>query len=157
MICSRWLWYQDPVTVLNIQRFAFVSIVELPLRNSVLVRYWRQHLGKVPSWTSKSLEFKKKITHNDRLCGLVVRVPGYRSRGPGFDSQRYQIFWEIVGPERGSLSLMSTIEETLGRNSRGSGLENREYYRGDPLRWPRDALYQQKVGTNFADMRRSLG
>jgi hypothetical protein len=31
-----------------------------------------------------------------RLCGLVVRVPGYRSRGPGFDSQRYQIFWEIV-------------------------------------------------------------
>jgi hypothetical protein len=29
---------------------------------------------------------------HDRLCGLVVRVPGYRSRGPGFDSQRYQIF-----------------------------------------------------------------
>jgi hypothetical protein len=28
----------------------------------------------------------------DRLCGLVVRVPGYRSRGPGFDSWRYQIF-----------------------------------------------------------------
>jgi hypothetical protein len=28
----------------------------------------------------------------DRLCGLVVRVPGYRSRGSGFDSRRYQIF-----------------------------------------------------------------
>jgi hypothetical protein len=27
-----------------------------------------------------------------RLCGLVVRVSGYRSRGPGFDSQRFQIF-----------------------------------------------------------------
>jgi hypothetical protein len=26
------------------------------------------------------------------LCGLVVRVPGYRSRGPGFDSRRYHIF-----------------------------------------------------------------
>jgi hypothetical protein len=26
------------------------------------------------------------------LCGLAVRVPGYRSRGPGFDSWRYQIF-----------------------------------------------------------------
>jgi hypothetical protein len=27
-----------------------------------------------------------------RLSGLVVTVPEYRSRGPGFDSQRYQIF-----------------------------------------------------------------
>jgi hypothetical protein len=24
------------------------------------------------------------------LCGLVVRVPGYRSRGPGFDSRALQ-------------------------------------------------------------------
>jgi hypothetical protein len=32
------------------------------------------------------------ISHVDRPFGLVVRVPGYRSRGPGFDSQRYQIF-----------------------------------------------------------------
>jgi len=31
--------------------------------------------------------------HNfDRLCGLVVRVSGYRYRGPGFDPRRYQIF-----------------------------------------------------------------
>jgi len=26
------------------------------------------------------------------LCGLVVRVSGYRYRGPGFDLRRYQIF-----------------------------------------------------------------
>jgi hypothetical protein len=37
-----------------------------------------------------------------------------------------------------------------------SRLENREHGRGDPLRWPRDTLYPQKVDTNFADKRRSL-
>jgi hypothetical protein len=41
----------------------------------------------------------------DRLCGLVVKVPGYRSRGPG------SIFSEVVGLERGSLSLVRIIEE----------------------------------------------
>jgi len=32
------------------------------------------------------------ITVIGRLCGLVVRVSGYRYRGPGFDPRRYQIF-----------------------------------------------------------------
>jgi hypothetical protein len=58
----------------------------------------------------------------DRLCGLVVRVPGYRSRGPGFDSGRYQIFWEVVDLERGPLSLVNTTEELLGWKSSGSGV-----------------------------------
>jgi hypothetical protein len=43
-----------------------------------------------------------------------------------FDSRRYQIFWEVVGVERGSLSLVNTIEELLERKSSGSGLECRE-------------------------------
>jgi hypothetical protein len=46
----------------------------------------------------------------DRLCGLVFRVPGYRSRGPGLDSRRHQIFWEVVGLEWGSLGLVRIIE-----------------------------------------------
>jgi hypothetical protein len=57
----------------------------------------------------------------DRLCGLVVRVPCYRSRGPGFDSRRYQIFSEIVGLERGPLSLLSITEKLLEWLSSGSG------------------------------------
>jgi hypothetical protein len=36
-----------------------------------------------------------------------------------------------VGLERGPLSLVSTTEELLGRNSSGSGLESREYGRRD--------------------------
>jgi hypothetical protein len=75
----------------------------------------------------------------------VVRVLGYRSRGPGFDSRPTQIFWEVGGLERGPLSLVSTNEELLGRNSSGSGLGNREYGRRDPLRWPRNTLYTQKL------------
>jgi hypothetical protein len=45
----------------------------------------------------------------DCLCDLVVRIPGCRSRGPGFDSSRYQIFWEAVGLERDSLSHVRII------------------------------------------------
>jgi hypothetical protein len=62
-----------------------------------------------------------------------------------------------VGLERGPLSLVSTTEELLGRNSSGSGLESREYGRRNSSRWPCGTLCPQKVGTNFADKRRSLG
>jgi hypothetical protein len=60
------------------------------------------------------------------LCSLVVRVSGYRSWGPGFDSQRYQIFWEVVGLERSPLSLVRTTKELLEWKSSGSGLGNRK-------------------------------
>jgi hypothetical protein len=86
----------------------------------------------------------------------VVRVPGYRSEGPGFDSRTLQEK-KVVGLERGPLSLVSTIEEVLGRNSSGFGLESREYSRKDSPRWPRGTLYPQKAATNFVDKRRSLG
>jgi hypothetical protein len=51
----------------------------------------------------------------DRLCGLVVRVPGYRSRGAGLDSRRYQIFWEVVDLEWRPLNLVRIIAELLER------------------------------------------
>jgi hypothetical protein len=50
----------------------------------------------------------------DRLCGLVVRVLGYRSGGPlsipGTTRKE-----KVVGLERGPLSLVSTTEELLDR------------------------------------------
>jgi hypothetical protein len=44
-------------------------------------------------------------------------------RRSGLNSRRYQIFWEVVGLQRGPLGLMSILEELFGRNSSGSGLE----------------------------------
>jgi hypothetical protein len=53
------------------------------------------------------------LLNSDRLCGLVVRVLGYRSGGlgsiPGTTKKR------VVGLERGALSLVSTTEELLDR------------------------------------------
>jgi hypothetical protein len=60
----------------------------------------------------------------------------------GFDTPRFQIFWEVVGLERSPLSLVSTTEELLGRKCSGSG---REYGLRDPSRWPRGILYPQKL------------
>jgi hypothetical protein len=55
---------------------------------------------------------KHSKTH---LCGLVVRVLGYRSGGwPGFNSLHYQKK-KVVGLERGPLSLVSITEVLLGR------------------------------------------
>jgi hypothetical protein len=49
----------------------------------------------------------------DRLCGLVVRVPGYRFGGPC--SIPGNTRKKIVVLERGPLSLVSTTEELLDR------------------------------------------
>jgi hypothetical protein len=54
-----------------------------------------------------------------------------------------------VGLEQGPLSLVSTIEELLGRKSSGSGLENREFVRRDASRWPRGTVYPQKVALTW--------
>jgi hypothetical protein len=70
----------------------------------------------------------------DRLCGLVVIVPGYRFRGPGSIPGATRFSEKQWGLERGPLSLVSTIEGLLERKSSGSGLECREYGRSDPSR-----------------------
>jgi hypothetical protein len=44
----------------------------------------------------RCFEYENGITKGitlliDRFCGLVVRIPGYTFRNPGYDSRRYQI------------------------------------------------------------------
>jgi hypothetical protein len=68
-----------------------------------------------------------------------------QSQRSGFDSRCYQSCCEVVRLQRGPLSLMSTTEELLERKSSGSGLENRDYGRRDPSRWPHGTLYPQTL------------
>jgi hypothetical protein len=71
------------------------------------------------------------------LCCPAFRPPLWSSRQSfclqiqrsGFGFRRYQTFWEVVGQERGPLSLVSTIQELLERECSGSGLENQDYSR----------------------------
>jgi hypothetical protein len=53
---------------------------------------------------------------------------------------------------------VSTIKELLERKRSGSGLENRDYGRRDPSRWPRGTLYPQKLAlTSPTSGGRSIG
>jgi hypothetical protein len=58
-----------------------------------------------------------------------LQIQRFRVRFPALPD-----FLRNGGSGTGSLSLVSTIEELLGRNNSGSSLENREYGCGDPLR-----------------------
>jgi hypothetical protein len=100
-----------------------------PSRKYMILLFVHDVKRIVGSFSYRCYVFVWLSCSQDRLCGLVVRVPGYRSWGPGFDSRRYQIFW-VVGLERGPLSLVRIIEELLEWKSIGSGQESRINSRG---------------------------
>jgi hypothetical protein len=65
--------------------------------------------------TFKAVDVKNTVLLiSDRLCGLVVRVLGYRSGSPGPIPGTIRKK-KVVGLERGPLSLVSTTEELLDR------------------------------------------
>jgi hypothetical protein len=84
--------------------------------------------NKIIAVKQSALSVKQLFGHpvfNPSVSGTwtpsMVWVPGYRSRGPGFDSRRYQIFWEVVGLQRGPLSLVRITEELPKLKCSGSG------------------------------------
>jgi hypothetical protein len=82
-------------------------------------------------WFTQSLLANTGTVHRFRPQSLpLIQFPIHYSLSlSGFDSRRCQIFWEVVGLELGPLSLVSTIEQLLGRKHSGSGLENLYYGR----------------------------
>jgi hypothetical protein len=79
------------------------------------------------------------------LLWSIGQSPWLQTQRSGFDSRRYQMFWEVVGLERCPLIFVITTEELLRRKSNSSGLESREYGCRDPSRWLRISLYPQKL------------
>jgi hypothetical protein len=128
-------------------------------RNMLWNIYYKMYM-----WNTISCEAGKKhilfksvyysIYYIDRLCGLVVRVLGYRSGGPG----------SIPGTTRkkksgtGSTQLHEYNWGATWQKSSGFCLENREYGRRDPSCWPRGTLYPQKLAvTSPTSGGRSVG
>jgi hypothetical protein len=81
--------------------------------------------AELPDLNYATYKFKNYTFIRDRLCGLVVRVLGYRSGGPGSitgttrfsekKKKKKKRGKQVVGLERGPLSLVSTTEELLDR------------------------------------------
>ena len=84
----------------GLKGFGYLAPMEIrspdrPARSESLYRlgypgpFGADTIHKAPNYTTFS---NFMLLDPDRLCSLVVRVSGYRYRGPGFDSRRYQIF-----------------------------------------------------------------
>jgi hypothetical protein len=80
---------------------------------------------------------------SDRLRGLVVRVPGYRPGGPGSIPDITRKKCRVSGT--GSTQPREYNWGATWLESSGCCLENREYGRRDPSRWPCGTLYSQKL------------
>jgi hypothetical protein len=90
--------------------------------NPILIPVWRLQIFLFYYWSPLSEAFWLPLWSSSQSSWLQIQ----RS---GFDSRRYQIFWEEVCLEGVPLSLVSSTEELLERKSSSSGLEIRCYGR----------------------------
>jgi hypothetical protein len=109
-------------------------------------------------WQTKSVIFWD-IKPRSPFTGPPLWSSGQSSwlqiRRPWFDSRHYQIFWGAGGEENTS---RSGTGSTQPRDYSGFLIENREYGRRDPSRWPRRTIYPRKLAiTSLISGGRSVG
>jgi hypothetical protein len=105
-------------------------------RQKVPMNHWylctqsmRHHISEDYSLGGAGLKAMHYVLHFD-YCG--AKRSWLQIQRSWFDSRTARFSWEVVGLGLGTLSLVSTIEELIVRNSSGSGLENQEYSCGEP-------------------------
>jgi hypothetical protein len=97
----------------NLQSHIFKNMIVSTLTDQILMKsHTRRHNGPSARSNPQGI-INLYVTFS--TTASVVRVPVYRSRGSGFHSQRHQIFWEVVGLERGPFSLVRITEKLLDR------------------------------------------
>jgi hypothetical protein len=129
---SRNIWGKNVLDIEHVQIFSSLTLFSLPFVGTFL-------------YPLTFSELHSKWAYKWPRLWSIGQSSWLQIQRSGFDSRRYHIFREVESLERDPFSLLSTIEELLGRKSRGSGLESREYGHRDPSRWPRGTLYPQKL------------
>jgi hypothetical protein len=81
-------------------------------------------------------------------CGHLLSQGNIRRRLLDLRTTPHSGYKQVKSPFIPNLSVSTQLREynwgATWKKSRGSGLENREYGRRDPSRWPRGSLYPQK-------------
>jgi hypothetical protein len=107
-------WFTTNLLSLNADKTQYMQFVT---KTSSLIDLHVMYKNREIANTCNST-FLGLTLDNDRLCGLVVRVPGYRSRGPS------SIPSTALGLERGPHSFMGAVGGLLERKSSASGVES---------------------------------
>jgi hypothetical protein len=150
---NPWIWYfsllfalskvaQGAMLLACIQNLVWALFIWSSFSQLYLKIWYRVLLKVCPPHSTcfalhYSLSCRSPLWSSDQSSWLQIRRN--RVRFPGTTRKK-----KVVSLERGPPSLVSITEELLGRNSSGSGLENREYGHRDSSRRPRGTLYPQK-------------
>jgi hypothetical protein len=73
------------------------------------------HFSCIKQDSQLTYKYMLSKVKDDNNWGVIVKSSWLQIQMTEFNSRRYQIFWELMGLERGPLSLVSIIEELFER------------------------------------------